>query len=71
MRVLVSVGTIGTIFLPGALLAASGGIGDGFGADDWIAKWPVLLIVLALVVTATTLFSIKIFKRAKAKRGEA
>lgn len=50
---------------PTMALAAGGGVGEGFGADDWISKWPVLLIVVALVVTGTSLFSIRIFRNAR------
>ena len=45
--------------------AAGGGVGEGFGADDWIAKWPVLAIVLLLVVAVTAWFTAKIWARAR------
>ncbi|WP_298496756.1 hypothetical protein [uncultured Maritimibacter sp.] len=51
-------------------LAAAGGVGGGFGADDWLRKWPVLVIVFALVIGTTSFLITRVLARAKAK-GEA
>ena len=55
--------------LPTSLAAAAGGVGDGFGADDWLRKWPVLVIVLGAVVGMTGFLSIKVFRRARMQKG--
>jgi len=57
--------TLLALVLPGALWAAGGGVGDGFGADDWVAKWPVLAVVLGTVVAVTSYFTAKIAARAR------
>lgn len=62
MRLIVA---LGVLLAPAMAMAAAGGVGEGFGADDWLAKWPVLVIVVGLVATGTTLFSIRIFRRGK------
>ncbi|MAM63577.1 hypothetical protein [Maritimibacter sp. UBA3975] len=53
---------------PVTALAAAGGVGEGFGADDWLRKWPVLLLVLGSVMAMTGFLSIKIFRRARAQK---
>lgn len=53
---------------PGLAMAAAGGTGEGFGAEDWIGKWPVLAIVLGSVVAMTGFIASRIFKRARAER---
>lgn len=55
------------VCLPVAALAAAGGVGGGFGAEDWISKWPVLALVFAVVIGITSFFTVKIRARAKTK----
>ncbi len=57
--------TIAVSMLPGAAFAAAGGTGEGFGPQDWIDKWPVLLIVLTSVVCMTGFIATRIFRRRK------
>ena len=57
--------TLLTLALPGALWAAGGGVGEGFDAEDWIAKWPVLAVVLGIVIAITSYFTAKIVARAR------
>lgn len=54
---------------PATAVAAGGGVGEGFGADDWIAKWPVLAIVVGSVAAMTGFLSVKVFRRARAQKG--
>ncbi|MEC7761875.1 MAG: hypothetical protein VX874_08225 [Pseudomonadota bacterium] len=61
--------TLLLILLPGFALAASGGSGEGFGLQDWLAKWPVLLIVVCVVAGTTSFLSVKVFRRARALKG--
>ena len=59
-----------SFILPSLALAAAGGVGGGFGADDWLRKWPVLVIVFALVIGTTTFLITRVRARARTK-GEA
>lgn len=59
-----------SFIIPCVALAATGGVGGGFGADDWLRKWPVLAVVFVLVIGTTSFLITRVLARAKAK-GEA
>jgi hypothetical protein len=56
--------------MPAGAFAAAGGVGEGFGADDWLSKWPVLAVVLALVLCTTGFLTVQIRRRARAMGDE-
>lgn len=53
------------IAVPGVALGAGDGAVQEFGADDWIGKWPVLVVVFCSVAAMTGFLTVKIFGRAR------
>ena len=41
------------VLVPSYAIVAAGGVAEGFDAKSWIARWPVVTIVVASVVTTT------------------
>lgn len=39
--------------VPSYAIAAAGGVAEGFDAESWIVRWPVLAVVVASVVSTT------------------
>lgn len=40
---------------PSVAIAAAGGVAEGFDSESWLARWPVVSIVVATVVITTAL----------------